>query len=46
MVSCKIHPGRIQGVEQAIALTNQLERATKAKFKSLRWQFVELDYED
>jgi cation diffusion facilitator family transporter len=46
MLSCKIHPGSITRVDQAIGLVNQLEKATKEKFKSVRWQFVELDYED
>lgn len=45
MMSCKIHPGEISQVSQAIALVNQLERTTKSEFHALRWQFVELDYE-
>jgi cation diffusion facilitator family transporter len=46
MLSCKVHPGSIQDVDQTIKLVNQLEVATKAKFSSIRWQFVELDKED
>ncbi len=46
MLSCKIHPGDLKDLDQAIDLVNQLERATKNKFKSVKWQFVELDKED
>jgi cation diffusion facilitator family transporter len=46
MLSCKIHPGSVADVDQAIGLVNQLEKSTKAKFESVKWQFVELDKED
>ncbi len=46
MLSCKIHPGTLKDLHQAIALVNQLERAVRVKFKEVRWQFVELDNED
>ena len=46
MLSCKIHPGSVQDVDQAIDLVNELERLSKAQFKSIKWQFVELDKKD
>ena len=46
MLSSKIHPGNLKDLDIAIDLVNQLERSTKAKFKEVRWQFVELDKED
>lgn len=45
MLSCKIHPGQIKDVDKAIDTVNELERLTKAQFKSVKWQFVELDKE-
>jgi cation diffusion facilitator family transporter len=46
MYSCKIHPGAVRDVQQAIDLVNQLERMTKARFAEVKWQFVELDSKD
>jgi cation diffusion facilitator family transporter len=46
LLSCKIFPGSVKDVGQAIALTNQLEKLTKSKFPELRWQFLELDNQD
>lgn len=46
MLSCKIHPGTIRDVDQAIDLVNELERQSKARFPSIKWQFVELDKKD
>ncbi len=46
MLSCKVHPGDVTNVDHAIDLVNQLERETKAHFKAVKWQFVELDRED
>ncbi len=46
MLTYKIHPGTMKDLDQAIDLCNRLERETKNKFKSIRWQFVEFDKED
>jgi cation diffusion facilitator family transporter len=46
MMACKIFPGSIKDVDNAITLINQLEKLCKSKFKDLRWQFFELDHED
>lgn len=47
MLSYKLHPGNtIKSLDEAIDRVNELEKKTKATFKSVRWQFVELDKED
>lgn len=46
MLSCKIFPGTIKDIHQAIEQTNKFEKLTKSKFPDLRWQFLELDNED
>jgi cation diffusion facilitator family transporter len=46
MLSAKIHPGDMTNLDQAIRQTNELERSVKAKFREVKWQFVELDKED
>lgn len=46
MVSYKFNPGSVQSVEEAIARTNQLERAVRARFPYVKWQFAEMDRED
>jgi cation diffusion facilitator family transporter len=46
MLSYKLNPGPIKELNQAIQLSNQLEKSVKEKFKSVRWQFVEFDTED
>lgn len=47
LVSYKLHPGdQIKDLDQAIELVNQLESITRAKFKTIQWQFVELDKVD
>jgi len=47
MLSYKLHPGdTIKNLDEAINKVNALEKKTKETFKSIRWQFVELDKED
>jgi len=47
MLSYKLHPGNtIKSLDEAIDKVNALEKKTKETFKSIRWQFVELDKED
>jgi len=47
MLSYKLHPGNtIKSLDDAIDKVNALEKKTKETFKSIRWQFVELDKED
>jgi cation diffusion facilitator family transporter len=43
MMACKVHPGSVKDVDEAIAQINRLEQLNKAQFASLRWQFIELD---
>jgi cation diffusion facilitator family transporter len=45
MLTYKIHPGTLKDLDRAIDLSNQLEKETRQKFKSVRWQFVEFDKE-
>lgn len=47
LLSYKLHPGdTIKSLDDAINKVNELEKKTKETFKSIRWQFVELDKED
>ncbi len=46
MISCKLHPGDMKSVDEAIDTVNRLEKLCKETFPELRWQFIELDKYD
>ncbi len=45
MLSYKLHPGSLERTADLITSINALERAVKAQFPEIRWQFVEPDIE-
>lgn len=46
MISCKLHPGPTASVQHLIDGINTIERAMKARFPEIRWQFFEPDDQD
>jgi cation diffusion facilitator family transporter len=46
MLSCKLHPGPTESVKRLIDGINAVERAMKAEFPEIRWQFFEPDFYD
>ncbi len=46
MVTCKMFPGNVKNVDEAIDLVNKLEEEGKRTFPEIRWQFIEIDNAD